>query len=487
MPQLQLYKDGQLTRREAAEAEAASLEAEGWIPVFTQDPRVAAYYETFLERLAAGMAPRAEPLALRAELERNHALSFPPELCRLLDHRDRHQLCWPSVGEWRVWSSDGWAPDPAGNRFEQLVRCEQENVLSTALMEHLAWLVPVGTAGNGDVYLAALDPATPENTVVALYDHERGSLSHLVADSLSSLAWANRCLELAEEGEAAAVLAAELAPVQRRVHLGWHYEALLERSGVQPSFEGERAHDKSPLLWHASYWIKLLFSCDHRTPSAVEWYRQTARLQASLGAQLEAFLAGPLQRTPPWALYWLWRSFWLKEDAVLERVLPLCREHRSPVVVDAAALLERARAGEPRLGHLEDLLAYRESFLASLDPAAAPSGVRSLAELGLGEAMLRRFEERRASELEALRAEKARDRWRVTLVRVGELMPALRAIREVAEVGLKEARAILETRPAGTVLRGVTRKAAEAAAERLREAGIEVEVGPEVDRPSREP
>jgi ribosomal protein L7/L12 len=181
---------------------------------------------------------------------------------------------------------------------------------------------------------------------------------------------------------------------------------------------------------------------------------------------------------PPWALYWLWRTFWCKEDDLLERTLRRCDEHRSPVVMDAAALLRQILGGERTLGHIQDVLALRDSFLVSLDPSLAPAGTPPLAALGLGDAALERLEQRRRKEQAELRARAERERaavWTVLLVDLQELLPVMKLVRELAGLGLKEAKDLLGARPAA-ILTGVTRAAAEQAAERLRAVGAVVEL-----------
>lgn len=307
--------------------------------------------------------------------------ALPPEMRAFLDWRAARTLKHASWGEWRLHAEDEWLPDPAaGNRFEQVVLRDQENYLGTRLIEYFTGCVPLGDAGNGDVYLAHVDVMAPNSAEVMFWNHETRFPETMCADGISTLAWVNRWYRAVGAGDfEPETLTAAMERVADRAALSWHYNDLESESGVEPAFE----HRSNAIYYfYRAIWIMRLLQSDgvNRLSEIPDLFHVKINAQQDF----ETSVASPFMTVGPvTALYWLWRLFWFDKGEQLTRCIARLEGHPSPVVRDAAALVAELQAGRKTLGKIADIHALRERFLAfDLDPdrAAAREAEKAAAE-----------------------------------------------------------------------------------------------------------
>ena len=130
---------------------------------FVQHPVVAEYYRSgFLLELVErhGLKKKEEPANNAATFAAYYGVkAFPAELEKFLRMRDEYEFVHHRLAEWRIFGEDVWLPDPAkGNLAEQIIKLDQRNYLGTCMLEYAAGCIFLGTAGNGDAYLAYADP-----------------------------------------------------------------------------------------------------------------------------------------------------------------------------------------------------------------------------------------------------------------------------------------------------------------------------------------
>lgn len=69
---------------------------------------------------------------------------------------------------------------------------DQRNYLGTAMMQHFASWVFLGTAGNGDSYYAHPNMQDSNQAEIVFFDHDTHTPDFFITDSITSLAWLNR-------------------------------------------------------------------------------------------------------------------------------------------------------------------------------------------------------------------------------------------------------------------------------------------------------
>lgn len=353
-----------------------ALVAEGAQPPVAADPAHEAWFQAELFPLLGrdfGAAPRETAINLRARIEAHHGLLLPPQLDHFFRvHEEQRLRC--DFGEWRIGEGDLLLPDPAaGNLCEQLIARDQDNYLGTSLREYLAGLVPVGSAGNGDVYFAALEILHPENAQVMLWDHEERALNDF-ADSLASLAELNRLHlidagELEVEGDPIAALRRDMPRLAGRVAPSWHYREVVEHAGVALRYEGS-IHPR--FLYYRAGWLDALLSQrgGRGVQSAAELFRQWIEWHERVPWESVRDYATLL--LPTRGLYWLFYLFFFDREAALRECIDRVRRSPSPLLRDAAALVEELAGGRAELGKIRDVQELRRRWLAlDLDPARA--------------------------------------------------------------------------------------------------------------------
>ncbi len=164
------------------EAKTAELKKAGAVAPIEPDPEAKAHFDgPFFEHPLSNTKRRRKKLDVVAPLEARYGCSFPDDLRRLLALVETHAVA--GFGEW---TDLGGALTPfkeGKNLLAQAIDLDRQNYLGTALRELLSSLVPIGHAGNGDVYFAFVDALRFEGCEVFLWDHEEQSLS-VFADSL---------------------------------------------------------------------------------------------------------------------------------------------------------------------------------------------------------------------------------------------------------------------------------------------------------------
>lgn len=337
---------------------------------FRQDERIAQYWrEGFLADLKAMGALEREPDDYASRIAENLGADLPPELADFLCWQSSHSFGYTNFGEWRIWDADRWVPRPEdGNLFEQLVISDQQNYLGTALMEQFTGCVFVGTAGNGDSYFAHPNHRDPNQAEVIFFDHETYSPDFAIADSLSTLAWLNRCyVQLGDEEFDHERFVSDMALIENRANLSWHYGNLTDESEIEPEYQ---PRTNAQYYFYRTYWLHYLLR--QNGVVSVEDAGQMFHPDYHADLRFEDALNSPfLRSTPLTALYWLWRLWWFAKPQLAE-CLDAIEDHVSPIVRDAVALVRELEAGRKTLGKIEDVHALRERWLAlDIDPDRA--------------------------------------------------------------------------------------------------------------------
>lgn len=330
---------------------------------YRNHPRIQRFWAEQVQQAWIGLgATPSEPTDLAEVAARYFGQPFPPELAELLTFRSTHRLGFCNYGEWRQWDSDIWLPRPEdGNLFEQLACMDQDNILGTAMMQYFVGWVPVGSAGNGDLYLACPNVYDPGRCDVIFFDHETHSIRTFVADSLASLAWVNHCYrQLNDDDFDLDSLKEDLALVAERTNLPWHYRDLEAETGIEPSM---RLSTVALRDFRRCVWIDYLLTRAH-VGEVADFFDPERN-----GGDFATTLKGPyLRRRTSTALYWAWRLWWFAKPE-LEACLDALESHPSPIVTDCVALIRELEAGRRALGRIEDIHVRREKFLAlDLDP-----------------------------------------------------------------------------------------------------------------------
>ena len=398
---------------EAARAHADEMVAElvkgGAVEPFRGDAEQARFYrEDFFPMLERehGVSPGG-PGGLRARIEEYHGHRLPPDLDLMYRMREERRFGYCNYGEWRMWDEDAWGPDPArGNLCEQLILMDQKNYLGTALREYLVGLVPIGTAGNGDVYFSFLDLAHPENTEVFLWDHEERDLNGF-ADCIPSLAELNRLYVLdsgggeAEGGDVLAAVQRGMKKLEHRVSPSWHYSDVVEHGEVEPAWKSTSG---CGFLYYRAAWLDALLRQDsiRKLEAVSSWFKHFIPYHAQYPFDRVKDYA--TLKLPSRAIYWLFYLFFFDRERELAECIDRAKASPSPVARDAALLVEELAGGRKELGTIRDLGELRRRFLAlDLDPAReearkAETAAREAAQAAAEEADRARAEELCASE-----------------------------------------------------------------------------------------
>ncbi len=362
--------------RAHAERVAGELVKGGAVEPFRPDAEHARFYrEDFFPMLERehGVAPGGAGGALRARIEGYHGHRLPPDLDLMYRMREERRFGYCNYGEWRMWDEDAWAPEPArGNLCEQLILMDQKNYLGTALREYLVGLVPIGTAGNGDVYFSFLDLAHPENTEVFLWDHDERDLNGF-ADSIPSLAELNRLYLLdrggaeAEEGDVLEGVKRGMQKLERRVAPSWHYSDVVEHGEVEPAW---KTGSSCGFLYYRAAWLDALLRQDsvRKLEAVASWFKHFIPYHAQYPFDRVKDYA--TLQLPSRAIYWLFYLFFFDRERELRECIDRAKASPSPVARDAAALVEQLAGGRKELGTIRDLGELKRRFLAlDLDPA----------------------------------------------------------------------------------------------------------------------
>ncbi len=398
---------------EAARAHAEEVVAElvkgGAVEPFRGDAEHARFYrEDFFPMLERehGVS-HGGPGGLRARIEEYHGHWLPPDLDLMYRMREERRFGYCNYGEWRMWDEDAWGPDPArGNLCEQLILMDQKNYLGTALREYLVGLVPIGTAGNGDVYFSYLDLAHPENCEVFLWDHEERDLNGF-ADCIPSLAELNRLYVLdsgggeAEGGDVLAAVQRGMKRLESRVAPSWHYSDVVEHGEVEPAWKSKSS---CGFLYYRAAWLDALLRQDsvRKLEAVSSWFKHFIPYHAQYPFDNVKDYA--TLKLPSRAIYWLFYLFFFDCERELRECIDRAKSSSSPVARDAALLVEELAGGRKELGTIRDIGELKRRFLAlDLDPAReearkAETAAREAAQAAAEEADRARAEELCASD-----------------------------------------------------------------------------------------
>lgn len=369
------YDDNDAARAAVVER-ALELLDEGWqeraFPEhrYEPDPQIAHYFrEELLEEWKSMGVEQAEAIDYRDRCAEYYACEFPEELDQFLSWRSSHQFGFCNFGEWRIWDQDLWLPRAEdGNLFEQLVLLDQQNVLGTAMMQYFASWLYLGSTGNGDVYFAHPDRKDPGLVEVIFFDHEEMMPTHATADSIGTLAWANKCyVDLGDEDVDEDEWKERFALLDGRAHLTWHYQELCDEADLEPEYEG--VSDGRYNCW-AMVWADCLL----RQNGFGEFEEIGKIFYDNLHSRrsFDRVRRRPSLKTDvTTALYWLWRLFFFDKPE-LDELLTTTEDHASPIVRDCVSLIREFQNGRKELGSISDIFELRDRFIAlDLDPDRA--------------------------------------------------------------------------------------------------------------------
>jgi hypothetical protein len=400
------------TALQAAVAEARGL---GFSPAITPPPVAVAFYrERFFPELKARRArPRKKPTGLLAEAEARYGQRFPEDLRALLAFADAHETERADFGEWRG-PGTGLMPLKAGaNALATAMDLDRKNSLGTAVLEHLAGLVPVGTAGNGDVYFAHVDAGHPEACEVYLWDHEERDLWPF-ADSIASFAWLSwlylmdhGAVEAPDDADLLDTLRVGFEPLAAHVSPSWHFRSTVEHAGAECGYEPVTA---ALFCYARSLWIDQLTRAAR--PDAAEakgfffenlegWHARNTWESARKGPRLR--VSGP-------PVYWLFYLTFFGDVAGLDAACADLATSQSGFARDAAALFSALVAdltagGKGALGKLKPMKPLLKAFAAAETQRAKRA--REAAEADAAAAQRRRDEALGAELLDAAKGDTA--------------------------------------------------------------------------------
>jgi hypothetical protein len=221
------------------------------------------------------------------------------------------------------------------------------------------------------------------------WNHDTNDLEFALADSVSSLAYANHLLAKVEDSEGDAEeeegetksglshIAEEFKRISERVRLSWHDGKLEEVAEAKGCYEGSI---NALYYFYRSLWINYLLRNDgvHELGAVADAFDLVDQGEQDLD---QVIAAGSLSRYPLWAFYWLWRLFFLNKAEKLRDAIAIAGASANPVVRDMTLLVKELQNGRRRLGSIEDIHALREDFLKlDLDPDRAEERARDEAE-----------------------------------------------------------------------------------------------------------
>lgn len=324
-----------------------------------QHPTIAAFYAELLQRLAQG--DREPRTTLGAACELVFGVPVPRELRELLAVSDEVAMPYSEFAAWDMRVLDGerlpaTGEAARGNVFERLVFAAQQDRTDASLGRMFTACIPIGRTPAGESLVAHIDDQNPDTAAVLLVERESGEIVEYVADALSSLAWlchqhtlyeVARALGEDDAGPTVAKVREALALLDGRVTMEGPFRALGQLVPDWP-WSGRFIRPAAVLRFRdRSAWIISLLRGEPFSPSS---FRRGDHARFDAGTAL----ARPnLQRYPPTALYWQWRSFFLREDATLAQVLTITRMSPSPVVRDSAALVSELLRGRRQVGMVD--------------------------------------------------------------------------------------------------------------------------------------
>ncbi|MCL2726156.1 MAG: hypothetical protein FWD69_17160 [Polyangiaceae bacterium] len=353
----------------AESAISGEYEGNGYLHSASPEPRAARFYReefTDLLALAYGVKRGEVSTALVDETEEIYGQKMPPELRDHLVFRGSSELGYCNFGEWSIWAENLIPFDSKKeNLFEQLL----SDFATYTLKLMLADLVEIGTAGNGDTYLAAIDVRLPEASVVFMFDHETGEIAPF-ADTLSTLAELNRLYEINAgnievEGDLLAEVERGMKRIEKRVSPSWHYEELVGNSETKPSFEPKG--ELVTFMWFRGSWIAALMEGDVREAAnwfkpLIEWHQKNMTWTDSKKRWTTL--------VPSRGLYWLYYLYFF-ESPDLGEAIELCSKSASRILRDAATTFAKLAKGQTHIGNI-NFAETRKRFLAlGVDPAKA--------------------------------------------------------------------------------------------------------------------
>ena len=321
------------------------------LPVWKPQPDAAAFFAgDFPALISATGTAKARAKAIGDAI----GVELAPDLAAFVEKADHAE----SFGEWRI--------DPHPSTFEhgfaEIVAIDQADDLGTALVECFTASVNVGTAGNGDTYLAHPMVDGQQQAPVWLFDHETSSFAQPVADSVMTLAFLNKqYVDVHRDDVATAEIGKRMAKIADRIQPSWHYNHVVEVSGVTPSYDLP-AHPR--FYFYRALWILTLLRNDlAAVPASFAAFDQRT---PDLDDALDNGFVGTYLVS---GLYWLWRTWFLGHDKELDKVLAVTTKSKSPLLRDAAKLITELRGGRNQLGAIADIQQLRRDFQAlDLDP-----------------------------------------------------------------------------------------------------------------------
>jgi WD40 repeat protein/HEAT repeat protein len=363
-------------------------------PPWHPDPEAARWYAGgFVERIGGDRrAPRGRKLA---ELEAWLGFAMPSELATFASMLE-HGALDVDVGEWRIDDSELIVPSES-NRLEAAILLDQKNYLGPSLVELLTGSVFVGSAGNGDYYLAHPEVEAQTRCPIWLFDHETFDYDFAIADSLSSLAYLNKLYEDVHRDDVdTKAIAKGLGHIADRVLPSWHYSKVVDVAELTPSYKAAVA---PKYYFYRALWILYLLRNDGVTG--------LERIPSLFGViehgklDLEGTIAhGWIRTYPVTALYWLWRTWFFDHGPELAQVLAITSESPSPLIRDAAALVGELARGRKELGTIADMQALRTEFKAlDLDPKRAGAREKEKAAKKKADTAQRKVDRETAREL----------------------------------------------------------------------------------------
>jgi SMI1 / KNR4 family (SUKH-1) len=340
----------------------------GYVPLVSPDPVAEDFFTTKFEPMLAkhfDVVPGTPSDALLTETEQLYGVSFAPDVQQHLRLRSSAALGYCNFGEWRIWDEDMLPTDLSDelNTFEEIVSAYSEYSVRMVMSD----MIQIGTAGNGDCYLAFLDPSQPECTPVMFFDHETDELTAF-ADSMASLAWLNH-MYVIDSGDvpskdALVTIKKGMKGLAKRVSPSWHYREVVENAGTKLSYEDNGV---APFLFLRSHWVALILKGD--TKGAIAAWEPLRAWHAD--SKWTESLSYHTCTRPSRALYWLATKFFLDQPELAEAIA-LAGSSPSRLVRDAARTFAALSDGSQTLLGGVDLLEARARFKAGVeanDPA----------------------------------------------------------------------------------------------------------------------
>ena len=274
-----------------------------------------------------------------------------------------NQYGWPEFGNFQSGYNSGMyfptIKNKEANTFEAFAKEDGGDWICSNFRQLLGKAICIGNDASGNWYLFSLDESEPH---VLVMEHMYGRIEVIAADSLGSFLMHQVLMEYVAKlpddvfKNCVEKLRGHLgfvdpAVADRAIHLGVHTEDY----AFVPEFS------TSNYLAIRSGWLLPLISGE-----GFSWIRDL--YDPAINDVKESFNdlvapGGSVSKYSSSALYLLLRSFYFDEADWFARVLPLCKEHASMIVRDAATWLEQALAKKVKqLGSTPDILTLRQEL-----------------------------------------------------------------------------------------------------------------------------